>query len=136
MSIFLSLGFSQTTEAQTQLRLTTEWQQVGNTCYACGSALFLAYKDYTPDENGYYWTYIYVWSNSYDKYGYLVTTYINSPRISSPDAYGNLQTIIKSPYYLAEPATNGFHGWNLMYSMYSYNPNQVYYLDFINLEDY
>ena len=136
MLVVLGGLFSTDAVSQQSVQLNSSWQQVGQKCFACGSAYFMIYRESTP-RNGWYYSYVYVWSNSYDSRGILTNTYITRPRIWMLDSWGNkTQQLVSSQYYLAAPQSVNFNGWNLMFTMWSTSPTSGYRLEFDALDDY
>ena len=136
LTLTLAVGLSFTVDAQQQLALTSSWQQVGQKCLACGSAYFMIFRESTP-RNGWYYSYVYVWSNSFDSRGVLTTTYITNPRIWMLDSWGNkTQRLASNKYYLAAPQCASFNGWNLMFTVWSTSPTSGYLLELDALDDY
>ena len=140
LGLFLMMGalFASTSavNAQYTVNLTPSWQQVGQKCFSCGSAHFLIYNETVP-RNGWYYSYVYVWSNSYDSRGTLTNTYITRPRISMLTWQGEME-LASSYYFLAYPQNDavGFNGWNLMFTVWSSQPGSQYVLRFDALDDY
>lgn len=135
--LLAAFAFAKPAEAQHSITLTPQWQQVGQTCSDCGSAFFMVYRRPNPNRYGQYESYVYVWSNSYNRAGTIVTTYVSSPRIYATDMYGNKSgPIVSMAYHLASPASSTFNGWNLMFYLYSPFPNTNYILEFDYLDNY
>ena len=114
------------------------WQQVEKQCKGCGSAFFMLYRNPMPNKFGQYESYVYVWSNSFNKNGIAVSTYITRPRIYILDFNGFRfpNPIASSEYHLARPSSKTFNGWNLIFYLYSPIPNQIYVLEFDAIDDY
>lgn len=130
--IVTALVLSSNIYAQQQLLLSPNWQQVGQKCEGCGSALFMIYRNSTPNSIGRYEAYVYVWSNSFDDIGNAISTYISKPRVYAVDFNGNrsMFPIISIEYHLAKPTCSSFNGWNLLFYLHSSNPMQLYILEF------
>lgn len=141
IGIFLGLASLFFTESNVYaqkytLQLTPQWQQLGNKCFSCGSAFFVIHNEAFP-RNGWYYSYVYVWSNSFDSRGVLTNTYITRPKIFMRTWQGEVQ-MASSHYFLAYPqnAYTGFNGWNLLFTVWSRQPGAVYVLKIEGLEDY
>jgi hypothetical protein len=61
------------------------WEMIGDKCYNCASFYIKTMRSTNP-ENGYYTYYIFLFSNSYDRDGYLSNTYLKNV-----DVYTNRQ---------------------------------------------
>jgi hypothetical protein len=141
LGLLIAVGalFASTTTSTAQrhvIELTPQWQQVGQKCFSCGSAFFLIHNEAVP-RNGWYYSYVYVWSNSFDSRGTLTNTYITRPRIFMRTWQGEMK-LSSSQYFLAYPQNNytGFNGWNLMFTVWSRQPGSTYILKFDGLDDY
>lgn len=134
----LAVAFASPAEAQRTVALTPQWQQVGQKCVDCGSAFFMVYRSAFPNQLGQYEAYVYVWSNSFNRNGIAVATYVSRPRIYAVDAWGRRfpNPIVSMEYHLASPQSSSFNGWNLMFYLYSPSPNQGYLLEFDYLDNY
>jgi hypothetical protein len=116
--------------------LTAQWSQIGNKCFSCGSAYFMIYRESQP-RSGWYYSYVYVWSNSYDSRGTLTNTYITRPQIWMTDSWGNnVQQLASSHYFLAAPQSSDFNGWNLLFTVWSTSPTAGFTLQFDGIDDY
>lgn len=136
--LLAAFAFAKPVEAQHSVTLTPNWQQVGQTCRDCGSAYFMLYRRPSPNRYGQYESYVYVWSNSYNRAGTIVPTYVSGPKVYAADMYGRIsgQPIVVMAYHLASPPSGSFDGWNLMFYLYSPYPNTKYILTFDYLDNY
>lgn len=124
--------------AQYSVEPSSIWKQVGRSCAGCGSFFLREYKEPLPDANGVYWTYFYVWSNSYNEKGFIASTFIENINIYAIDFYGRRSEypLVSSQYFLAHPQGEYFDGWNIIAYMYSSLPNQRYVIEFSSINDY
>lgn len=128
----LAITLSVKTQAQQQVFLSHNWQQVGKQCAGCGSAFFMVHRNSMPNAMGRYESYVYVWSNSFDNSGNAVATYISRPRVYTMDFRGarSMFPVISMEYHLARPPCSSFNGWNLLFYLHSASPIQLYVLEF------
>lgn len=99
-----------------------DWEMVGNKCYNCASFYIKTMRS-TNDENGYYTYYIFLFSNSYDKYGYLTNTYLKQVNIYSNAMNEKISHIYQTDYVLIkkkDEKTN-FDGVEIFFTFKSFD---------------
>jgi len=99
-----------------------DWYKTNMECYGCAS-FYIKVMRTTHTIQGNYYYYVYFYSNSFDKYGYLASTYITNMTISIERPQG-LYTLINSNYVLVYPKSITFDGIQKVGTFYSASPKE------------
>ena len=101
-----------------------DWTLYGATCPGCASFYIKIMSD-ARLINGKYAYYVFLFSNSYNAYGYLAGTYIKGINIYKVNYNGIHESIMFVDYILINPKTVYFDGVNLGTMFYSDAPDDV-----------
>lgn len=125
----IALTFSLNVSAQRQMTIHSNnynnWIQSNPTCAGCGSFFVMVVNEKYQAKNGYYYSYIYLWSNSYFPNSYASSSYIKNIEVFFVDNLGRDIPIINFNYALVPPKSNDFDGWFQLAYLYSVSPNQT-----------
>ena len=87
-----------------------EWELVNQSCYNCASFYMKVMRTSHPNALGDYYYYIYFYSNSFDRYGYLANTYFTDVKFYSKNKFGNWNLEDYRSYILVPPKSEVYDG--------------------------
>jgi hypothetical protein len=134
LSLLLLLTISFSTMSQTITHVdrngnSYDWKLFGNACYGCASFYVKVDRTLYKQSDGFFYFYIYLYSNSFHSNGYLTSTYITNINIYSIE--NNTNSLIMGPFWsLVPPKNQNFDGVYNIATLKSRNPQQIWYVDF------
>jgi len=151
LALFSLMSFSQVQEKQksnVEIILETtgihldrqgneyDWKMSNETCYGCGAFRWAVTRTHKIDEEGKYWFYVLIWSNSFYENGLLTSSYITGMHLHVRTA-DNLEHHVLGPFWvLAPPKTDLFQGITYAAHVWSYEPEIIVDLLWDKVEAY
>lgn len=133
----VALIYSLNTGAQTQMIIEPSryntWVESNTTCAGCGSFYVMIVNEKTKAKDGYYYMYVYLWSNSYYSNGYTASSYIKNINIYFTDGVRDYPAI-SFQYALVPPKSEYFNGWYQIAYLYHTYPNQIIKITWSNVK--
>jgi hypothetical protein len=94
------------------------WVQSNPTCAGCGSFFVMVVDEKTKAKDGHYYSYVYLWSNSYYTTSYAASSYIKNIQLFF--VYGDKEyKAVEFNYALVPPKSNDFNGWFQLAYLYN-----------------
>lgn len=123
--LLLSLNLDGQNQMTIQSSNYNKWIESNPTCPGCGSFFTMIVDEKTQAKNGYYYFYVYLWSNSYYGNTYAASSYVKNIEIFFINADGLEMSVINFTYALIPPKSNYFNGWFQLAYLYNTHPNQT-----------
>lgn len=113
-----------------------DWNRVNNPCYNCASFYEKIMITSSQNKYGYYQYYVFFYSNSYDKYGYLTNTYFTDLSLYVLRAKRGFMLVNYKEYILVPPKTNNYDGIYTVFIFNSIYPNEKFKITWNNIMVY
>lgn len=128
--LLLVFYFPSKLQAQTTIHIDRtgykyDWALSNEARYGQGSFYLKVERTIFPNEKGYYFFYVYFYSNSFYLNGQLASTYITDVNMYMISPMGYKQQITKPFYVLVPPKSNAFNGVYKGAYLYSTDPKQI-----------
>jgi hypothetical protein len=133
----IALVCSLNTGAQNQMIIEPSryntWVESNTTCAGCGSFYAMVVNEKVRAKDGYYYMYVYLWSNSYYANGYTASSYIKHINFFFTDGVRDYPAI-NFQYVLVPPKSLDFNGWYQVAYLYHVYPNQIIKITWSNVK--
>lgn len=100
------------------------WIMSNETCSGCGSFYLMVVNSQYPDQNGFYYYDIYLWSNSYYLNGFASSSYVKNIIVYTLQESNIYTNTMSFNYALVPPKSQYFDGYFHLGYIYSYNSRQ------------